>query len=154
MLRQPRDDNRWVAVDERFSRPQYERYQMKRRVAIVGAGVSGLTCAVLFAESGFETSILAEQIGDETNSAAAAAIWYPYDVGSTTELIPWALISYGRFLELARFLESGVSLIELRVFSRQGPLAPPDWARLFAPGPSQREKSHLPSRTASRSTFR
>lgn len=108
---------------------------MKRRVAIVGAGVSGLTCAVLFAESGFETSILAEQIGDETNSAAAAAIWYPYDVGSTTELIPWALISYGRFLELARFLESGVSLIELRVFSRQGPLAPPDWARLFAPRP-------------------
>lgn len=105
---------------------------MKRRVAIVGAGVSGLTCAVLFAESGFETSILAEHLGDETNSAAAAAIWYPYDVGAGTELMPWALISYGRFLELARSLDSGVSLIELRLFSRLGPLSPPDWTRPFA----------------------
>jgi D-amino-acid oxidase len=97
----------------------------------VGAGVSGLTCAVLFAENGFEISILADQIGDETNSAAAAAIWYPYDVGSSTEVVPWALISYGRFLELARKPESGVSLIELRVFSRLGPLAPPEWAQPF-----------------------
>ncbi len=108
---------------------------MKRRVTIVGAGVSGLTCAVLFAENGFETSILAEQIGDATNSAAAAAIWYPYDVGSGTEILPWALISYGRFLELARAPESGVSLIELRVFSRLAPIAPPDWARPFATRP-------------------
>jgi D-amino-acid oxidase len=103
----------------------------KSRVAIVGAGVSGLTCAVLFSENGFEASILADQIGDETNSAAAAAIWYPYDVGSDAEVIPWALISYGRFLELARKPESGVSLIELRVFSRLGPLAPPEWAKSF-----------------------
>jgi len=102
-----------------------------RRVAIVGAGVSGLTCAVLFAENGFETAVLAEQIGDETNSAAAAAIWYPYDVGPGAEVIPWALISYGRFLELARNPTTGVSLVELRVFSRLGPIAPPDWAQPF-----------------------
>jgi D-amino-acid oxidase len=105
---------------------------MKRRVAIVGAGVSGLTCAVVFAESGFETSILAEQIGDRTDSAAAAAIWYPYDVGSGNEVVPWALISYGRFLELARNPQAGVSVVELRVFSRLGAIAPPDWAQPFA----------------------
>jgi len=104
---------------------------MKQRVAIVGAGVSGLTCAVLFAENGFETSILAEEIGDETNSAAAAAIWYPYDVGSTAEIVPWALLSYHRFLELTRQPETGVSLTELRVFSRLGPISPPDWAQSF-----------------------
>jgi D-amino-acid oxidase len=102
-----------------------------RRVAIVGAGVSGLTSAILFAENGFETSVLAEQIGDETNSAAAAAIWYPYDVGPGAEVVRWALISYGRFLELARNPTSGVSLVELRVFSRLGAIAPPDWAQPF-----------------------
>ena len=108
---------------------------MKQRVAIIGSGVSGLTCAVLFAENGFETSIFAEQIGDETNSAAAAAIWYPYDVGSGAEIIPWALVSYHRFLELARQSETGVSITELRVFSRLGPIVPPDWAQSFATRP-------------------
>ena len=108
---------------------------MKPRVAMIGSGVSGLTCAVLFAENGFETSIFAEQIGDETNSAAAAAIWYPYDVGSGAEIIPWALVSYQRFLELARQSETGVSITELRVFSRLGPIVPPDWAQSFATRP-------------------
>ena len=105
---------------------------MKQRVAIVGAGISGLTCAVLFAEKGFETAILAEQIGDETNSAAAAAIWYPYDVGPAAEIISWALTSYNRFSELAPQTDTGVSITELRVFSRLGPISPPAWAQSFA----------------------
>jgi D-amino-acid oxidase len=101
-------------------------------VAVVGAGVSGLTCAILFAEAGFETSVFAEEIGDSTNSAAAAAIWYPYDVGPGEKVVPWALISYGRFLELSRDPQTGVSIIELHVFSRLGPITPPDWAQPFA----------------------
>ena len=105
---------------------------MPASVAIVGAGVSGLTCAIVLAENGFDTSILAERIGDRTDSAAAAAIWYPYDVGSGSDIVPWALISYGRFLELARNPHSGVSVVELRVFSRLGPIEPPDWAQPFA----------------------
>jgi D-amino-acid oxidase len=91
-----------------------------------------LTCAVLFAEGGFETSVFAAEIGDRTNSAAAAAIWYPYDVGPGARVVPWALISYGRFLELSRDPQTGVSLIELRVFSRAGAITPPEWAQPFA----------------------
>ena len=101
-------------------------------MAIVGAGVSGLTCAVLFAEDGFETAVFAEEIGERTNSAAAAAMWYPYDVGPGADVVPWALVSYGRFLELSRDPRSGVSLTELRIFSRLGAIAPPDWAKPFA----------------------
>ena len=104
---------------------------MKPRVAIIGAGVSGLTCGTLFAENGFEVSVLAEEIGDQTNSAAAAAIWYPYDVGPGDQVVPWALISYGRFLELASNPETGVSVVELRAFSRVGSIAPPAWAKPF-----------------------
>ena len=109
---------------------------MKPRVAVIGAGVSGLTCAVLLAENGFETSILADEIGDQTNSAAAAAIWYPYDVvGGGDQIIPWALTSYRRFLDLARDPQTGVSITELRVFSRLAPIAPPVWAQSFPTRP-------------------
>src|SRR5436190_8026569 len=108
---------------------------MKQRVAIVGAGVSGLSSAILFAEAGYETAIFAEEIGDQTNSAAAAAMWYPYDVGSGAQIIRWALKSYDRFVELARQPDAGVSITELRVFSRLGPITPPDWAQSFATHP-------------------
>jgi D-amino-acid oxidase len=108
---------------------------MKSHVAIIGAGVSGLTCATVLAENGFQPSIFAEQTGDETNSAAAAAMWYPYDVGPEAAVVPWALVGYGRFLELARNADTGVSLIELRTFSRLGPISPPLWAQPLAPRP-------------------
>jgi D-amino-acid oxidase len=101
---------------------------MRRRVAIIGAGVSGLTCAVAFAESGFETSILAEQVGDQTDSAAAAALWFPYDAGPSDEMIAWALITYDTLFVLARAPRSGVSLVELRTFSRTGEIEIPEWA--------------------------
>src|SRR5712671_6542022 len=66
---------------------------MAKSVAIVGAGVSGLTCGVLFAERGFQTAIFAEQIGQQTTSAAAAALWFPYDVEPADKVIPWARAS-------------------------------------------------------------
>src|SRR6266478_70820 len=53
-------------------------FSMSKSVAIIGAGVSGLTCAVLFAERGYRTAIFAEEIGQRTTSAAAGALWFPY----------------------------------------------------------------------------
>jgi D-amino-acid oxidase len=101
---------------------------MTKRVAIIGAGVSGLTCGVVFAERGYHTTILAEETGTHTTSAAAAAIWYPYDVEPATKVIAWALESYDVFRELSRDPRSGVSMIELRTFSRAGEIAIPLWA--------------------------
>ena len=101
---------------------------MNTRVAIVGAGVSGLTCGVVFAENGFKTSILAEQIGNQTDSAAAAAMWYPYDAGPAGQTIAWALTTYGALNDLARDPRSGVSVVDLRTFSRTGEIEIPEWA--------------------------
>lgn len=102
---------------------------MTRTVAIVGAGVSGLTCAVLLAERGYRSAIFAEQMGSGTTSAAAAAIWYPYDAGPSDKTITWALNTYRTLLDLARDMRSGVSIIELRNFSRTGEIEIPEWAR-------------------------
>lgn len=101
---------------------------MEKSVAIIGAGVSGLTTAAVFAEQGWRTAIFAGETGAATNSAAAGAIWYPYDTASDDALISWALSTYREFVELSRQPRSGVSMIELRTFSRAGEIQIPAWA--------------------------
>jgi D-amino-acid oxidase len=101
---------------------------MERNVAIIGAGVSGLTCGVVLAEHGYRTAIFAKDIGQQTTSGAAAAVWFPYHVEPAERVIPLALETYQVLLDLARFPESGVSIIESRQFLRTGEIEIPDWA--------------------------
>jgi D-amino-acid oxidase len=102
--------------------------EMNRSVAIIGAGVSGLTCGVLLAERGFRTTIFAKEIGQQTTSGAAAALWFPYDAQPTEKVIPWALQTFDALGDLTRIAESGVSMIELHQLSRIGEIRIPDWA--------------------------
>src|SRR6187401_1259666 len=99
-----------------------------KSVAIVGGGVSGLTSGVVFAEAGYHAAIFAKETGRETTSGAAAAVWFPYHVEPAERVIPLALETYAVLLNLARFPESGVSIIESRQFSRTGEIEIPDWA--------------------------
>ena len=101
---------------------------MDRNVAIIGAGVSGLTCGVVFAEHGDRTAIFAKDIGQQTTSSVAAAVWFPYHVDPAKRVIPLALETYQVLLDLAAVPESGVSIIESRQFLRNGEIEIPDWA--------------------------
>ncbi len=101
---------------------------MAERIAIIGAGVSGLTCGIVFAEHGYRTAIFAKDIGQQTTSSVAAAVWFPYHVEPAERVIPLALETYQVLLDLARFPESGVSIIESRQFLRTGEIEIPDWA--------------------------
>jgi D-amino-acid oxidase len=101
---------------------------MAERIAIIGAGVSGLTCGVVFAEQRYRTAIFAKETGRQTTSGAAAAVWFPYHVEPAERVIPLALETYQVLLDLARFPESGVSIIESRQFLRTGEIEIPDWA--------------------------
>src|SRR5437868_13069542 len=104
---------------------------MQKSVAIIGAGVSGLTCGVVFAERGFRAKIFAEQIGTQTTSGAAGALWFPYDAGPADKVVPWALAAYKVLVDLTKDPRSGVSMIELRQYCRTGQIQIPDWAALF-----------------------
>jgi D-amino-acid oxidase len=101
---------------------------MAEYIAIVGAGVSGLTCGVVFAERGYPTAIFAKETGRQTTSSVAAAVWFPYHVEPAERVIPLALETYQVLFDLTRFPESGVSIIESRQFSRRGEIQIPDWA--------------------------
>lgn len=101
---------------------------MSRHVAIIGAGVSGLTCGVAFAERGYRTTIIAEETGLQTTSGAAGAIWFPYDAEPADLIAHWSLATFNVLREMAADATTGVSMIELRCFARNGELRLPDWA--------------------------
>jgi D-amino-acid oxidase len=97
-------------------------------VAIIGGGVSGLTCGVLLAERGYRTAIFAKETGQETTSAVAGAIWYPYDAEPAEGVIARALDTYKVLVGLSDEPRTGVSMMELRQFSRAREIQIPDWA--------------------------
>ncbi|HLW35933.1 MAG TPA: FAD-dependent oxidoreductase [Chthoniobacterales bacterium] len=117
---------------------------MAKSIAILGAGVSGLTCGTVFAERGLSTRIFAEQIGTQTTSGAAGALWFPYDAEPADKVIPWALATYKVLVNLAAArgsigpdkldclkqssFQTGVSMIELRQYCRTGKILVPEWA--------------------------
>lgn len=71
------------------------------RVIVVGAGISGLTCAVRLLEAGHRVDVLARDLPLETTSAVAAALWYPYRAYPHDRVAAWAASSYDTFSRLA-----------------------------------------------------
>lgn len=101
-----------------------------RRVAIVGGGVSGLTCGLRLLEAGFGVTLFARELSPNTTSDVAAAFWYPDGAKPGSRVRQWAVASHKAFLELAQISDSGVSckpLVEL--YAR--PTKPPAWFDLL-----------------------
>jgi D-amino-acid oxidase len=105
---------------------------MNDPIAIIGAGVSGLTSGVILAENGFEVRLFSADLLSETTSAVAAAMWFPYDAEPAEKVVPWALESYDVFRALSHDPATGVSMIELRQFRRNENLQIPAWAGTFS----------------------
>ena len=80
------------------------------RVTVIGAGVSGLTCALRLAEAGARVRVLAAQPPPRTVSAVAAAVWYPYRAYPEELVLGWSRRSREVFDGLAQVPDSGVIL--------------------------------------------
>lgn len=81
------------------------------RVIVVGAGVVGLSCAVRLLQAGHRVDVLARDLPQETTSAVAAALWYPYRALPQDRVTAWAKRAYAVYAELADE-ESGVRVLE------------------------------------------
>ncbi len=100
---------------------------MPKRVAVIGAGVNGLTVANHLLIQNYHVKIIAEKIGVETTSIVAGALWeLPHAVCGHTEaseddmlhkLEEWAIESYEVFSALHLIPASGVHFRRVHFYS-------------------------------------
>lgn len=112
------------------------------RVVVVGAGVAGLTTAVVLAEVGALVYVIAEQVPGVT-SLAAGAVWGPYLVEPKDKVDQWGQRSLEIFRKLAEDPSTGVRLTSGIEASRTAE-APPEWATTL-PGFRPCEPAELPA---------
>jgi D-amino-acid oxidase len=102
-------------------------------VAVVGAGVSGLTCALRLVEEGSRVTILTREPPSATTSAVAGAVWFPYRVRPNERTGPWGRVGYERFERLAREEGAPVTMVELTALYPE-PLSDEPWWLAAVPG--------------------
>ncbi|HEX8628484.1 MAG TPA: FAD-dependent oxidoreductase [Catenuloplanes sp.] len=96
-------------------------------VAVVGAGVVGLTAAVRLRQAGAAVTVLAADPPRRTVSAVAAAVWYPTRTGVDPRVLRWAAGAYDEFVRQAAAGVPGVVLRPTRMFLRDADTGVPWW---------------------------
>lgn len=64
------------------------------QILVLGAGISGLSSAILLMKKGFEVAIWAKDLPPNTTSNKAGAIWYPYLSYPQNKVVPWARATF------------------------------------------------------------
>ena len=83
-------------------------------IVVVGAGVSGLVSALALREAGRHVAVIGAELGDETTSAVAGALWLPYLCEPRDAALRWARTTYRWLERLARNEpDAGVDMITL-----------------------------------------
>jgi D-amino-acid oxidase len=64
------------------------------RVAVLGAGVSGLTTAISLIDAGCQVRVAAADPTEATTSYLAAAVWFPTHAGPPDRVAAWGRTTY------------------------------------------------------------
>ena len=97
------------------------------RIVVVGGGVVGLTCAHRLVRAGHAVEVWTRDTVEDTTSAVAAALWYPYRALPEEPVTRWAAATYDMLSILSVRPETAVRLVRGRELSRT-PLPDPWWA--------------------------
>ena len=102
------------------------------RCTVVGAGVSGLSCAVRLLEAGHEVEVISDRFSPDTVSDVAAAIWYPFLTAPADRADGWGVVTYAELERLAeQESDSGVCMRDGKEYLREA-VDPPGWSEDIA----------------------
>lgn len=97
-------------------------------VAVVGAGVIGLTTALRLQQAGARVTVLTEVPPRLTTSAVAAAVWFPTRVERSRRVVDWSATAFAEFARQAADGVPGVLLRPTHMLTRQAAPPEPWWA--------------------------
>lgn len=97
-----------------------------RKIIVVGAGVSGLSCAVRLLERGFRVEVWTRDLPLRTTSSVSAAFWYPFLVRPEAACLRWGGATLLRFSALLDDPATGIRMRRARSYFDH-PIADPDW---------------------------
>tara|TARA_B100000085_G_scaffold226089_1_gene211691 strand:+ start:689 stop:1630 length:942 start_codon:yes stop_codon:yes gene_type:complete len=99
------------------------------RCKILGAGVSGLSCAIKFLKADIGVEILSKSRSPNTVSDTAAAVWYPFLVEPVEKTDKWSVETYFELIRLMEnFPEAGITMRKGREYLREI-RPPPGWSK-------------------------
>lgn len=103
---------------------------MRKRIAIVGGGVVGLTCAIELSRE-YSVTVIAEKIGTESDSIKATAVWHVYLVRETAKVLSFATRTLERLYQIAeQDRRSGIELVRGVELFRTTPMHVPSWSHI------------------------
>src|SRR5829696_2160385 len=121
------------------------------RIVVVGAGVIGLTCASRLVRAGHAVEVWSRDPVEDTTSAVAAALWYPYRALPEDAVTRWSAATYDMLALLSVRPETGVALVRGRELFRER--QPDPWWAAAVPRLGRVAPADLPAGYADGYTF-
>lgn len=95
------------------------------QITVVGAGVVGLTTALVLEEHGHDVRIVAMDVEQRTTSAIAGAVWFPYKAGPPARVAAWAAHTRRWLESLVGDPAAGIDLLTGYEITTDAGAAPP-----------------------------
>jgi D-amino-acid oxidase len=108
---------------------------MGKSIAIIGAGISGMSSAYLLVNKGYSITIYARAFSPNITSNKAAAFWFPYQIRNDKRGIKWSAVSYEYYRSFAEDPSTGISMKQLKkVLSKDVKEEGPSWLQFIPEG--------------------
>ena len=108
---------------------------MRKNIAIIGAGISGMSTAYMLLAEGHRVTIYSKAFSPGITSNRAAAFWFPYHIRNDKRGIGWCHTSYECYRSFSTQPATGISMHKLVKVLRKGVAEDhPVWIEFMPPG--------------------